>query len=78
MDNYRIIKREEISSLKKQRCHSDDWTKVWVDPDFRPERVWDTAFSGDIRLGVFDSKKNFPPVYAYNRAFVTPNCTTYL
>jgi len=60
MDDYRLIKREEIASLKKQRCHSDDWTKVWVDPDFRPERVWETAFSGDIRLGVFDSKKELP------------------
>jgi len=60
MDNYRQIKREEIALLKKQRCHSDDWNKLWVDPDFRPERVWDTAFSGNIRLGVFDLKKELP------------------
>ncbi|MCZ2317068.1 MAG: DUF4954 family protein, partial [Bacteroidales bacterium] len=60
MDNYRLISQGEIASLKEQRCHSEDWTKVWVAPGFRPERVWDTAFSGDIRLGVFETKKELP------------------
>jgi NDP-sugar pyrophosphorylase family protein len=57
MKEYRLISREEIIRLKEQRCHSENWDKIWVDPDFRPERVWDTAFSGDIRLGVFETKK---------------------
>ncbi len=60
MKEYRLISREEISRLKLQRCHSEDWKKIWVDPDFRPERVWDTYFSGDIRLGVFESKMKLP------------------
>ncbi|HOT54223.1 MAG TPA: DUF4954 family protein [Bacteroidales bacterium] len=60
MDNYRLISQGEIASLKEQRCHSEDWTKVWVAPGFRPERVWDTAFSGDICLGVFETKKELP------------------
>ena len=75
MDNYRLISQGEIASLKEQRCHSEDWTKVWVAPGFRPERVWDTAFSGDIRLGVFETKKELPagiPVsYTHLRAHET-------
>ena len=60
MKEYRQINPNEISLLKKQRCYSDNWNKIWVDPDFRPERVWDVAFSGDIRLGVFEAKKELP------------------
>lgn len=56
MKTYRQISPEEIVQLKKQRCYSEDWTKVWVDPDFKTDRIWDTAFSGDIRLGVFTTE----------------------
>ena len=60
MKEFRQILPEEIVTLKEQRCHSQDWTKVWVASGFRPERVWDTAFSGDIRLGVFEATKELP------------------
>lgn len=60
MKPYRQILPEEIAALKKQRCYSEDWNKVWVDPGFKTDRIWDTAFSGDIRLGVFDTVKTLP------------------
>lgn len=60
MENFRQINNQEIRQLKQQRCHSLDWTKVFVHPDFRPERVWDVAFSGEIRLGLFESVFELP------------------
>lgn len=60
MENFRQINNQEIRQLKQQRCHSLDWTKVFVHPDFRPERVWDAAFSGEIRLGLFESVFELP------------------
>lgn len=60
MENYRRVNEQEIRQLKSQRCYSQDWTKILVDPDFRPDRVWDTSFSGEIRLGIFDSVFELP------------------
>jgi NDP-sugar pyrophosphorylase family protein len=60
MENFRQINNQEIRQLKQQRCYSLDWTKVFVHPDFRPERVWDAAFSGEIRLGLFESVFELP------------------
>lgn len=60
MKAYRPITRDEVASLKEQRCHAEDWSRIWVDPDFRTDRVWDTAFSGDIRLGVFETRNELP------------------
>ncbi|MFA6334992.1 MAG: DUF4954 family protein [Bacteroidales bacterium] len=55
MKNYRLINAFEIKQLKQQRCHSEDWSKIFVHPDFKPDRVWDVDFSGDIKLGSFTS-----------------------
>ncbi|MDX9781625.1 MAG: DUF4954 family protein [Bacteroidales bacterium] len=60
MENYRTINDQEIRQLKAQRCHSQDWTKIFVHPDFRPDRVWDAAFSGVIKMGLFESVFELP------------------
>jgi hypothetical protein len=60
MENFRKINEQEVRQLKLQRCHSEDWSRILVDNAFKPERVWDAAFSGDIRLGVFESKFELP------------------
>jgi hypothetical protein len=60
MKNFRLINEQEIRQLKYQRCHSEDWSKIFVHPQFRPDRVWDTAFSGEIRLGLFESMFELP------------------
>ena len=60
MENYRRVNEQEIRQLKLQRCHSQDWAKIFVHPDFRPDRVWDASFSGEIRLGLFDSVFELP------------------
>ncbi|MCK9305352.1 MAG: DUF4954 family protein [Bacteroidales bacterium] len=60
MENYRAINPQEISQLKKQRCHAEDWSRVLVHQDFDPSRVWDTAFSGDIKMGLFSTRFELP------------------
>jgi hypothetical protein len=60
MENYRAINSQEIKQLKQQRCYSDDWTKIMVHPGFNPSRVWDTAFSGNIRMGLFETRFELP------------------
>ncbi|MDD4058284.1 MAG: DUF4954 family protein [Bacteroidales bacterium] len=60
MKNYRPVNEQEIRQLKLQRCHSQDWTKIFVHPNFRPERVWDAAFSGEIKIGLFESVFELP------------------
>lgn len=60
MENFRQINEQEIRQLKQQRCHSQDWSRILVHPEFKPERVWDAAFSGDIKLGLFESRFELP------------------
>ena len=60
MENFRPVNDQEIRQLKSQRCHSQDWTKIFVHPDFRPDRVWDAAFSGVIKMGLFESVFELP------------------
>lgn len=60
MKNVRQINEQEITQLKQQRCHSQDWNKIFVHPNFRPERVWDAAFSGEIKMGLFESVFELP------------------
>ncbi|PKP37827.1 MAG: DUF4954 domain-containing protein, partial [Bacteroidetes bacterium HGW-Bacteroidetes-14] len=36
------------------------WSRILVHPEFKPERVWDAAFSGDIKLGLFESRFELP------------------
>lgn len=60
MENFRQINEQEIRQLKQQRCHSQDWSRILVHQEFKPERVWDAAFSGDIKLGLFESRFELP------------------
>ncbi len=60
MENYRAISPEEIKQLKQQRCYSEDWSKVMVHPSFDTSRVWDTALSGDIKMGLFSTRFELP------------------
>lgn len=54
--NYRHLTEAEMLTLKSQSCVADDWGKVMVAEEFTTEYVHHTRFSGDIRLGVFQSE----------------------
>ncbi len=52
-NNYRPLFQEEIRQLESQGCTAEDWTQIYVSPDFLPGRVHFAHFSGSIRLGSF-------------------------
>ncbi len=59
MSQWRGLSAEEISQLTTQGCFCEDWSRVQVAEGFQPERVHDTHFSGDVKLGKFDKRISF-------------------
>ena len=57
---YRKLTDKEIQQLKEQACLSDNWDKISVAKDFTPEHIHHTRFSGEIRLGAFNTKFTLP------------------
>ena len=52
--NYRKLTDNEIKILEFNGCRADDWTKIEVRENFRPEKCRNVRFSGEVRLGVFE------------------------
>jgi len=50
---YRDLLDEEIGQLVHQGCSSTDWSQVKVAPDFIPDSIENTKFTGRIRLSSF-------------------------
>ncbi len=57
--NYRPLKAVEINKLERQGCTADSWDNVKVSDGFIPERISNTGFSGQIRLGNFKKEVSF-------------------
>ena len=57
---YRKLTEDEVLRLKSQSCLADDWGKVTVAEAFSTEYVHHTRFSGEVRLGVFQSEFTLP------------------
>ncbi len=56
MDDYRSLTIEEVEALERQGCTAEDWTTINVAEDFTPTGIINTAFYGEINLGVFDQR----------------------
>ncbi|MDR0612610.1 MAG: DUF4954 family protein [Dysgonamonadaceae bacterium] len=56
---YRKLTDSEISVLTGQMCTCNDWSKIDVAGNFSPEYIRRTHFSGNIRIGVFESEVEF-------------------
>ena len=56
MKTYRLLTHEEIMRLEAQSCTAADWGGVQVHPDFNPQFVSHTRFSGKVRLGKMDGE----------------------
>ncbi len=56
MKIYRKLTEAEVIQLKKQSCLSDDWSKVEVAENFQTDYVNHTRFSGEVKLGVFETE----------------------
>ena len=60
MKDYRRLTEDEILQLKSQSCLADDWGNVSVAEGFNCEYVHHTRFSGEVKLGVFESEFTLP------------------
>lgn len=56
MDDYRSLTIEEVETLEQQGCTAEDWTTINVAEEFQPNNIINTAFYGEICLGVFDKR----------------------
>jgi NDP-sugar pyrophosphorylase family protein len=57
--SYRKLTEEEISQLKNKNCRANDWNVIEVTPDFNTKHISNVTFSGNIKLGVFESVFTF-------------------
>jgi len=57
--DHHPLSAEQISQLIAQGCSCDDWSRVTVAEGFRAEAVNTTQFSGQVKLGAFDSRVSF-------------------
>ena len=56
MENYRLLREEEIQVLEQNGCWAEDWEHVMVDEAFKPYNFHRVVFYGNIRLGRFDKQ----------------------
>ena len=52
-NKYRPMTAFEIQILEKNGNSCDDWSKILVEPDFDPNRIFRSSFMGDVRLPKF-------------------------
>jgi len=57
--HVRTLTDDEITLMKNQGCHSDDWSRIRVAERFNAETVRTTHFSGDVTLGAFEKQISF-------------------
>lgn len=60
MNKYRKLEASEIDVLRANRCIAADWDLIEVAPDFSPDHIVQTHFSGRIRLGAFRKEFHLP------------------
>ncbi|KAA6333906.1 hypothetical protein EZS27_017733 [termite gut metagenome] len=60
MKTYRNLTGDEILCLESQFCTANNWRKVTVIEGFNPEYITQTHFSGNVKLGVFQSEFTLP------------------
>lgn len=56
MSNYRKLTEQEIQILKEHSCSAENWADIEVAPDFTPDYVFFTRFSGKVKLGIFEGE----------------------
>ena len=60
MKKYRKLTEDEVFQLKNQSCMADNWDNVSVALSFTTNYVHHTRFSGEVKLGCFDSEFVLP------------------
>jgi acetyltransferase-like isoleucine patch superfamily enzyme len=52
---YRKLTKDEIAALESQNCRANDWNLIEVNDEFDTKYIHQVVFSGNIRLGQFNS-----------------------
>lgn len=52
--DYRKLTDEEINVLEDHNCWAEDWSRVSVADDFRPNYMHRVMLYGDVRIGAFE------------------------
>ncbi|NDV47121.1 DUF4954 family protein [Paludibacter sp. 221] len=60
MGNVRNLTEKEIATLMVYGCSAEDWKKVKVADEFKPDFVSDVHFSGNVTLGFFEKIYELP------------------
>ena len=50
----RLLREQEIKTLKSQGCYAEDWTAINVDEEFSPEYISNVEFYGEVNLGSYN------------------------
>jgi hypothetical protein len=58
--SLRKLNVKEIEILKKHECFADNWETISVKDGFNPENIRIVTFAGNVLLGKFTDKINFP------------------
>lgn len=53
---YRGLKDKEKAIMKERGCVSEEWQKIQVVDNFKPERFKNVAFFGNVKLGRMDGR----------------------
>ena len=56
MNKYRKLSEQEILQLQEHSCTAENWNDIEVAPDFTPDYVYYTRFSGKVKLGAFEGE----------------------
>ena len=59
VSKWRPLNSAQIAKLTAQGCSCAAWSQVLVGDDFNPDRIKNTIFSGDVRLGNFQNDVRF-------------------
>lgn len=54
--NYRNLTKAEITALQNQGCYCETWDKIEVVDKFKTDRIRNTTFAGNIKLGLFEKQ----------------------
>lgn len=52
-NKFRPLTADEIAALEKNGNRCEDWSRVLVESAFAPNRIYNSVFSGDVRLPAF-------------------------
>lgn len=60
MATYRKLTEAEIGTLAQNNCYCEDWSHIEVGNGFNADRVRNTTFSGDVKIGALEESLSFP------------------